>query len=86
MCSSDLRTEEEHELASLPGARLLDATYEHELLAMDRGTPLVFQCHHGVRSLHAAEHFLHKGFAEVYNLQGGIDAWSATVDPRVPRY
>lgn len=82
----DVRTEEEHEVASLPGARLLDAAYEHELLAMDRATPIVFQCHHGVRSLHAAEHFLHKGFAEVYNLQGGIDAWSVTVDPTVPRY
>jgi len=82
----DVRTEDEYETARLAGARLLDATYEHELLAMDRATPLVFTCHHGVRSLQAAEHFVHKGFSQVYNLQGGIDAWSVTVDPRVPRY
>lgn len=82
----DVRTEEEWEIARIPGARRLDVAYEHQLLAMDRGTPLVFLCHHGVRSLHAAEHFLHKGFSEVYNVQGGIDAWSVTVDPTVPRY
>ncbi len=82
----DVRTEHEHELARIEGARLLDHALEHELLAMDRGTTLVFQCHHGVRSLHAAEHFLTKGFREVYNLSGGIEAWSTQVDPSVPRY
>jgi monothiol glutaredoxin len=82
----DVRTDDEYETAHIEGARLLDAAYEHELLAMDRATALVFTCHHGVRSLHAAEHFVHKGFSQVYNLQGGIDAWSVTVDPSVPRY
>jgi monothiol glutaredoxin len=82
----DVRTEEEYDTARIEGARLLDAAFEHELLALDRSTPLVFTCHHGVRSLQAAEHFVHKGFSQVYNLQGGIDAWSVTVDPRVPRY
>ncbi len=82
----DVRTPQERELARIASARLLDAAFEHELLAMDRGTPLVFQCHHGVRSLAAAEHFVRQGFREVYNLQGGIDAWSVTVDPSVPRY
>lgn len=82
----DVRTPEERALAHIDGSRLLDVRFEHELLALDRATPLVFQCHHGVRSLAAAEHFVRKGFREVYNLQGGIDAWSATVDPNVPRY
>ncbi|MEZ4406489.1 MAG: Grx4 family monothiol glutaredoxin [Polyangiales bacterium] len=82
----DVRTPEERETAHIEGSRLLDAGFEHELLAMDRGTPLVFQCHHGVRSLRAAEHFTRKGFRKVYNLQGGIDGWSVSVDPTVPRY
>ena len=47
---------------------------------------MVFQCHHGMRSLKAAEHFLTQGFKNVYNLEGGIDAWSQTVDPSVRRY
>ena len=62
------------------------AELETELLAMDRATPLVFQCHHGMRSLQAAEQFVRKGFRYVYNLNGGIDGWSASVDPSVPRY
>jgi rhodanese-related sulfurtransferase len=48
---------------------------------------VVVLCHAGVRSWHFAcwlqqEH----GFRRVWNLNGGIDAWSVDVDPRVPRY
>lgn len=43
-------------------------------------------CHHGVRSRAAAEKVLKMGFAKVYNLEGGIDAWSQHVDPKVARY
>ena len=49
-------------------------------------TPLAFSCHHGPRSRAAAEHFLKLGLTTVYNLAGGIDAWSREVDPSVPRY
>ena len=47
---------------------------------------IVVHCHHGGRSQNAAEHFLGKGFRTVYNLAGGIDAWSQQVDPKIPRY
>lgn len=82
----DVRTPEEWEIASIRGGRLLDYDMEKVVLAMDRATPLVFLCHHGVRSLQAAEQFVRKGFRNVYNLNGGIDGWSASVDPSVPRY
>jgi monothiol glutaredoxin len=39
-----------------------------------------------MRSRAAAERFLAEGFRKVYNLEGGIDAWSQAVDPKVPRY
>jgi rhodanese-related sulfurtransferase len=39
-----------------------------------------------VRSQKAAEFFVSQGFSRVYSLEGGIDAWSADVDPAVPRY
>ena len=48
---------------------------------------MLFQCHHGIRSQSAAEYFLREqGFSNLYNLRGGIDAWSQLVDPSVPRY
>ena len=48
--------------------------------------PLVFQCHHGIRSQAAADYCRGLGFENLFNLRGGIDAWSQLVDPRVPRY
>jgi len=82
----DVRTEQERAIARIDGSRLLDERSYEELVALDRNTPLVFQCHHGIRSQAAAEHFLREGFRNVYNLEGGIDAWSTMVDPRVARY
>jgi len=82
----DVRTPEERAFASIEGSKLLDdALYDH-LLTLDRDTPIVFQCHHGMRSQAAAEHFQRAGFTKLYNLVGGIEAWSTQVDPTVPRY
>jgi monothiol glutaredoxin len=82
----DVRTPAERAIAAIDGSRLLDQALHDELMAGDRHAPLVFQCHHGIRSQAAAEHFRQAGFTRLYNLQGGIDAWSADVDPTVPRY
>lgn len=83
---ADVRTPQERELAVIARARLLDQSYVDELLAKDKNTPIVFHCHHGMRSQSAAEFFLSRGFRKLYNLSGGIDAWSSAIDPRVPRY
>ena len=82
----DVRTEEERAIARIEGARLLDQSYHDELLTRDRETPMVFQCHHGIRSQVAAEYFRRQGFRNLQNLVGGIEAWSVQVDPSVPRY
>ena len=82
----DVRTPQERAIAQIAGARALDDALQAELATLDRSTPLVFHCHHGVRSQRAAEYFLAQGFTDVSNLEGGIDAWSVTVDPSVPRY
>ena len=57
-----------------------------EFRKLDKATPLYFHCHHGQRSQQAAAFFLSHGFSNVYNVSGGIDAWSLEVDPSVPRY
>ena len=82
----DVRTPEERDIALIAGSRLLDQAYHDALLALDADTLFVFQCHHGIRSQRAAEYFRDRGFRRLYNLSGGIDAWSASVDPSIPRY
>jgi monothiol glutaredoxin len=82
----DVRTEKERAIASIAGARLLDAEGRAYLEGVAKDVPLVFHCHHGGRSQAAAEHYLGQGHRQVSNVRGGIDAWSATVDPKVPRY
>ena len=82
----DVRTAHERDVAHIAGARLLDREYHDALLQLDRNTPIVFHCHHGIRSQQAAEYFRGEGFANLSNLSGGIDAWSVLVDPSVPRY
>jgi rhodanese-related sulfurtransferase len=56
------------------------------LVELDRGVPLVVMCHSGGRSRRVAEFLLGNGFSRVFNLRGGIDAWSTEIDPQVPRY
>jgi monothiol glutaredoxin len=82
----DVRGEDERNVAKIEKARALDASGEKHLLGLDKKTPIVFQCHHGMRSKSAAERFLREGFTNVYNLEGGIEAWSQKVDAKVPRY
>jgi rhodanese-related sulfurtransferase len=43
-------------------------------------------CHHGSRSQQVAMFLERNGFGEVFNLAGGLDAWSRTVDPTLARY
>ena len=57
-----------------------------ELRASAGQDPLVVYCHHGVRSMNVARWLVRQGLARVHNLTGGIDAWSQSVDPSVPRY
>lgn len=82
----DVRTPAERATASIAAARHLDDAAIGYLEGLDKSTPIAFHCHHGGRSQNAAEHYLQQGFKNVYNLAGGIDAWSNQVDPKVPRY
>ncbi len=82
----DARTQAERDIAHIDGSKLLDRAAEEQILSLPKDRVLVFHCHHGGRSQAAAEHFLSKGFRNVYNLAGGIDAWSVEVDPKARRY
>jgi rhodanese-related sulfurtransferase len=53
---------------------------------LDPQQPIACLCHHGGRSMQVASFLKGRGFAHVANIAGGINAWSAEVDPTVPRY
>jgi monothiol glutaredoxin len=82
----DVRGDDERKLAKIDRATALDADGEKKLFALAKDTTIVFHCHHGMRSRNAAERVLREGYTNVYNLEGGIDAWSQKVDSKVPRY
>ena len=82
----DVRSQKERDLAKIEGSKLLDREAQQYVLGLNKSTPLYFHCHHGQRSQQAAAFFLSHGFQNVYNVAGGIDAWSVEVDPNVPRY
>lgn len=83
----DVRTAEELAVAALPGALHIPMQeLPTRLGELDPQTPIAVLCHHGVRSEMAGRFLERNGFAEVYSVAGGIDAWSAEIDPSVPRY
>lgn len=73
-------------VAHLPLSRSREWISEVETL-LRRDRPVVVLCHAGVRSWQFACWLMEaQGYREVWNLQGGIDAWSVRVDPSIPRY
>jgi rhodanese-related sulfurtransferase len=83
----DVREHVELEVAAVPIAiHIPMREVPTRLMELDRDTPLVVMCHSGGRSRRVAEYLIGNGFTRVFNLRGGIDAWSTEIDPQVPRY
>lgn len=83
----DIRTREEFDAVKLPGAQLFTQEFMQEIPAhWSRTDLLVIYDHQGTRSMDAAAYFQGHGFEKIKSLRGGIDAWSAEVDPKLPRY
>ncbi len=87
----DVREDWEVALAAIrpPGATLRHirmGEIPQRLAELPAGRPIVCLCHHGVRSQQVAAFLERRGFEQVFNLSGGIDAWACQVDPSVARY
>ncbi len=49
--------------------------------------PIVVLCHAGIRSWNFGVWLLKEGLLnQIWNLEGGIDAWSVNIDPSIARY
>lgn len=83
----DVRESWEHRTAALEVAQLIPMqTIPARHAELPRDATYVILCHHGMRSAMVADYLRAAGFPRVINLEGGIDRWSAEVDPSVPRY
>jgi rhodanese-related sulfurtransferase len=83
----DVREPWEVAIASLPGATPIPiGRIVADADALDASRPVVCVCHHGMRSMQVAAYLARRGFDDVWNLTGGIDAWARQVDPSCPTY
>ncbi|GAC1360229.1 MAG: rhodanese-like domain-containing protein [Herpetosiphon sp.] len=83
----DVREPDEIAIASIPGSELCPMSQADDWIdKLPRDRPLVIFCHHGGRSAQVATVLSQRGYTDVINMQGGIDAWSTSIDRSVPRY
>jgi len=84
----DVREPWEVETARIEGAKLMPMgdvpSRAHQEL--DPDDHIVVYCHHGVRSMNVTVWLRQQGFEKAQSMAGGIDAWSRSVDPKVPVY
>src|SRR5437868_6027202 len=84
----DVREPDEFQLARIEGSELVPMQTIPESLQsfLAEDAPLIFFCHHGMRSLHVVNWLRDHGVETGCSMQGGIDRWSLEIDPSVPRY
>lgn len=82
----DVRRDDERIIASLGGIHIPLDELEERFAEIPRNKkPLIVYCHHGVRSLYATQFLKFNGY-DALSLRGGIEEWSTTIDPSIPRY
>jgi sulfur-carrier protein adenylyltransferase/sulfurtransferase len=83
----DVREPFEYEIARIDSAKLIPlGEFAERIAELQRDRSIIVHCHSGQRSAEAVRLLQQHGFSNVYNLEGGIDAWSNQIDPGVPKY
>jgi molybdopterin/thiamine biosynthesis adenylyltransferase/rhodanese-related sulfurtransferase len=82
----DVREPHEYEVANI-GARLIPlGELPERLIELDKDQAFAIYCKTGARSASAVKLLQEAGFENVYNVKGGITAWSEEIDASVPKY
>ena len=85
----DCREADEYAICKIDHAELLPySTFFHDYSAKlrDKNETILIYCHHGMRSLRAAEYLSQLGYTNVRSIIGGIEAWAREIDPGMPQY
>ena len=85
----DVREQNEYDIARIDGSVLLQMSelrLRLEELEPHQDSRIVVHCHHGGRSMQVTRALRDRGYANVQNMAGGIDAWSLQIDSSVARY
>lgn len=81
----DVREDRELAIASLPAALHIPLDQvSGRMDELDNRRPVVVMCRSGARSMQVAAYLVQNGCPRVFNLQGGILAWSEQVDQSIP--
>lgn len=82
----DVREPYEHEICDIGGRLIPMREIRDRLGELDPGVPTVVYCRIGIRSAEVVRWMLAAGFSHVWNLHGGLHAWTDDVDPSFPKY
>jgi molybdopterin/thiamine biosynthesis adenylyltransferase/rhodanese-related sulfurtransferase len=82
----DVREPHEYEVANLSGRLIPLGELPERLVELDKDETFAVHCKTGGRSARAVKLLREAGFENVYNVKGGITAWSEEIDPSIPKY
>ncbi len=82
----DVREPHEYEICNIGGYLIPLGDLPRRVQEIESSGTVVVHCRSGVRSARAVEFLRQAGFRRIWNLKGGILAWSDEVDPSIPKY
>lgn len=83
----DVREDIERRLCSIPNSLHIPmGQIPLDWNTLPRDQTIMVYCHHGMRSLQTVHFLRDRGLLNCQSIAGGIDAWSRTIDPTIPRY
>ncbi|XOV92841.1 MAG: rhodanese-like domain-containing protein [Bacteroidota bacterium] len=82
----DVREQREFDFANIGGELIPLNTIPDNLDKVAKDKKVVVYCRSGARSGNAIMYLEQQGFSDLYNLKGGILAWSDDVDPSIQKY